>query len=420
MEKLGVGIIGAGFITNTFHVNAWTGVRNADITGICSQRIEKAKATAGLCKKLKVGEPKVYTDVRELVRDHDVNAVWICVPNFARLTVMEAIAEEVIQGRTKLVGAACEKPLARTVKEARKMLELVKEAGLLHGYLENQVFAPSVTRGKDILWRRGASIVGRPYLARCAEEHSGPHEAWFWDGTKQGGGVLSDMMCHSHEVARFLLTGPGEKRGALKPRTISAEIASLKWSRPAYVQRLKDMTGGKVDYSKAPAEDFARVNVLYEAPEGIQTMVEATTSWSFVGPGLRLSFELLGPEYYMQINTLNPELDVFFSREVKSKAGEDMVEKQTSEQGLMPVVSDEASTYGYVAEDRHMVESFLDGKMPRETWEDGLFVTELVMASYMAAEKGKTLRFPIEGLEEFVPKVAQGAWNPKSIEQVLP
>jgi hypothetical protein len=58
--------------------------------------------------------------------------------------------------------------------------------------------------------------------------------------------------------------------------------------------------------------------------------------------------------------------------------------------------------------------------MPRETWEDGLFVTELVMASYMAAEKGKTLRFPLEGLEEFVPKVAQGTWNPKSIEQALP
>ncbi len=64
-----------------------------------------------------------------------------------------------------------------------------------------------------------------------------------------------------------------------------------------------------------------------------------------------------------------------------------------------------------------MYESFLDGNMPRETWEDGVFVVELVMASYMAAEKGKTLSSPPKGLEEFVPKVARGTWNPRSIEE---
>ena len=414
-EKIGVGFVGAGFVTNTFHVNAWTGIRHADITGICDLIEDKAKATAGLCRRSRVGNPKIYTDVRELVKDSNVDAVWITVPNFARIPVMEAITEEVTQGRAELIGVACEKPLARNVREAQRMLELVKKAGLLHGYLENQVFAPSVVRGKNILWRRGASIAGRPYLARCSEEHSGPHEAWFWDGIKQGGGVLSDMMCHSHETARFLLTAPEEEKGALKPQTVSAEIASLKWTRPEYIRRLKDMTRGKIDYSKFPVEDFARANVLYETPEGLLTMVEVTTSWSFVGPGLRLSFELLGPEYYMQVNTLSPELNVFFSREVKGKAGEDLIEKQAAEQGLMPVIPDESSAYGYQGEDRHMVESFLDGRMPRESWEDGAFIVELMMACYMAAEKNKKLSFPPARLEDFVPKVAQGTWNPKDI-----
>ena len=416
MERLGVGFLGTGFVINTFHANAWRGVRNADITGVCDLNEDRAKATAGLCKNLRIGKPKIYTDVSEMVKASDVNAIWMAIPNFARIPVMEAITEEITQGRAELVGIACEKPLARNVKEARRMLDLVKKAGLLHGYLENQVFAPSLVRGKNILWRRGASTAGRPYLARCAEEHGGPHEAWFWDGSRQGGGSLNDMMCHSHEAARFLLTSPDEEKKALELRTISAEIASLKWTRPNYIQRLKGMTEGKVDYSKTPAEDFARANALYETPEGLLTMVEVTTSWSFVGPGLRLSFELLGPEYYMQINTLSPELNIFFSREVKGKAGEDLVEKQAAEQGLMPIVPDEASAYGYQAEDRHMVESFLDGKMPRETWEDGAFVVELLMTSYMAAEKGKKLKFPPKGLEEFVPKVAQGTWNPKSVE----
>lgn len=415
MKRLGVGFVGAGFVTNTFHVNAWTGIRHTDITGVCDLDEKRAKATAELCRRLHVGDPEVYTNVAELVRNPEVNAVWITVPNFARLPVTEKIVEEVTQERAELVGVACEKPLARNVREARRMLELVKKAGLLHGYLENQVFAPSVVRGKEILWGRGASIAGRPYLTRCAEEHGGPHEAWFWDGTKQGGGALNDMMCHSHEAARFLLTALDEEKKELKPRAVSAEIASLKWTRPEYIQRLKEITGGKTDYSKAPVEDFARANVLYETLEGILTMVEVTTSWSFVGPGLRLSFELLGPEYYMQINTLSPELNVFFSREVRGKIGEDMVEKQVAEQGLMPVVPDETSVYGYQAEDRHMVESFLDGKMPRETWEDGAFVVKLLMASYMAAERGKKLKFPPKGLRDFIPKVAQGSWNPKDL-----
>lgn len=416
MKRLGVGVVGAGFVANTFHIRGWTGVRNADITGICDLNEGRAKVAAGLCRELRVGDPKSYTSVDELVRDPDVDAIWITVPNFAHVSVMEEITEEVTQGGAELVGIACEKPLARNVGEARKMLELVKKIGLLHGYLENQTFAPSVVRGKNILWRRGASIAGRPYLARCAEEHGGPHEAWFWDGIKQGGGAMNDMMCHSHEAARFLLTSPEEEKGALRLRTVSAEMASLKWTRPEYIRRLKDSSKGKIDYSKSPVEDFARANALYETPEGLLTMVEVTTSWSFVGPGLRLSFELLGPEYYMQVNTLSPELNVFFSREVKGKAGEDLVEKQAAEQGLMPVVPDEASAYGYQAEDRHMVESFLNDKMPRETWEDGAFVVELLMTSYMAAEKGKKLKFPPKGLEKFVPKVAQGTWNPKSVK----
>ena len=420
MDKFGVGFVGAGFVTNTFHIAAWPGIRYADINGICTTSLESGKASADLCRKLGVGNPGVYNDVRELVRDPKVDAIWITVPNFARIPVMQAIIEEVTEGRAKLIGVACEKPLARNVAEAQRMLKLAEEAGILHGYLENQIFAPSVVRGKEVLWGRGASLTGRPYLVRCAEEHSGQHKPWFWDGTRQGGGVLLDMMCHSHEAARFLLTSPDETKEALKPRTVSAEIASLKWTRPDYIERLRDMTKGEIDYSKAPAEDFARANVIYGTPEGLSVMAEVTTSWSFVGPGIRLSFELLGPEYYMDINTLKTELDVFFSREVKGKTGEDMLEKQTCEQGLMPVVSDEAITYGYLDEDRHMVDSFLKGEMPCETFRDGVFVIELLMSSYMAAEKGEKLSFPPRGLEEFVPQVARGTWDPRSIEKASP
>ena len=75
---------------------------------------------------------------------------------------------------------------------------------------------PQVERGRELLWARGAATTGRPYLARAAEEHSGPHMPWFWQGELQGGGVLNDMMCHSVLVVRHLLTKPGEPRSSVQ------------------------------------------------------------------------------------------------------------------------------------------------------------------------------------------------------------
>jgi predicted dehydrogenase len=353
----------------------------------------------------------VHGSVTELVQDPAVDAVWICSPNDTRVAVVEEIAEAV-RGGAELLGVACEKPLARTVAEARRVVELVERAGVPHGYLENQVFTPALTRGREIVWRRAVPIAGRPYLARAAEEHSGPHMPWFWRGDRQGGGVLNDMLCHSYEAARYLLTGPDEARDALTVVNVNAQIASLKWSRPEYVEQLKRDMGTEVDYARAPAEDFARATVRLRTPEGLPVIVEATTSWSFVGPGLRLRMELLGPEYSMQVDTLASELSVFLSRRVSGSEGEDLVEKQNAEQGLMPVVPDEPGSYGYVAENRHMVRAFLDGRTPDETWHDGLAVTEVLMACYLSAEQGRVVTFPEPALETFVPAVARGEWRP--------
>ena len=59
-----------------------------------------------------------------------------------------------------------------------------------------------------------------------------------------------------------------------------------------------------------------------------------------------------------------------------------------------------------------MVESFLAGNRPEENFSDGFAVTELLMGAYMSAEQDKTIQFPPEGLEDFVPAVAKGEWNP--------
>lgn len=176
--------------------------------------------------------------------------------------MLENILSLVIAKKADLIGIAVEKPFARNVPEAQQVLDLIDSAGILHGYLENQIFLLSLLKGKNIIWKRAVSIAGRPYLVRYAEEHSGPHSPWFWSGRKQGGGVLSDMLCHSLEAARFLLTNSAEPRSSLKVKTVNAEIASLKWTRKEYIELLKADTNGEIDFAKSAVEDFARATIL--------------------------------------------------------------------------------------------------------------------------------------------------------------
>jgi predicted dehydrogenase len=410
-KRLGVGFIGSGFNAR-FHLQAFRAVRDADVRGVWSPHKKNAVSAAELANKLDVGDAKPYGSIAEMVADPAIDAIGLTGPNHARIENVEEIVDAVERGKGELAGIACEKPLARNVAEAIQVRDLVKRAGIRHGYLENQVFAPQVETGRELLWARGAATTGRPYLARAAEEHSGPHMPWFWRGELQGGGVLNDMMCHSALVVRHLLTKPGQPLSSVKPVRVTAHIASLKWTRPAYTRQLAKTFGREVNYDTSPAEDFASTTIEFETDDGFTVIGEASTSWSFVGAGLRLSAELLGPEYSMSWNTLDSGLKLFFSRAVQGKAGEDLVEKQNAEIGLMPVVANEAAAYGYEAEDRHFVRVFLGKEKPKLTFDDGLEVVKVLMTAYQSAESGRTLAFPPRGLDSFVPAVAQGIWRP--------
>jgi predicted dehydrogenase len=115
------------------------------------------------------------------------------------------------------------------------------------------------------------------------------------------------------------------------PRAVSAQIAALKWTQPRYAQELLAAYGGAVDYRRAPAEDYARAQVTYETTDGRQVVAEATTSWSYVGPGVRIACELLGPEYSLEWNTQSSEAKLFIGRNLggAQQAGEDRWRSRT-------------------------------------------------------------------------------------------
>jgi predicted dehydrogenase len=413
-RSLGVGLVGAGFIAR-FHTRSFQQIRGADIVAVSSRTLASARTVAGEAEALGVGtDVAAYDDVAALARDPRVDAIWVLTPNHTRVDVVQAICAEVASGRAELTGIAIEKPLGRNLAEARAVAAAVTAAGLLHAYLENQVYAPRLVRTRELAWSRGAAAAGSPYLARCMEEHSGPHSAWFWDSEAQGGGALNDLMCHSLEAGRFLLTPPGTDPDTwLTPVSVTATIASLRWGRDHYAAVLEQRHPGVQDYRDTPSEDYASATYTFVNGDGEPVIVEATTSWGYIGAGMRLSYELLGPEYSMNTHSLTGDAQLFFSRDLPQQPGEDLLEKQQAEQGTMPVIADEPHAYGYVAENTHVTAAFAAGRQPLESLTTGVSVTELLMAAYYAAEHAEVVTFPID-LSDYVPAVARRAWRPRT------
>jgi predicted dehydrogenase len=250
-------------------------------------------------------------------------------------------------------------------------------------------------------------------LTRSAEEHGGPHEPWFWDPTRQGGGVLCDMGCHSIAVGRYVLTPPGKDLLFLQPVSVTADIGLLKWGQPQWRDKLLKERG--VDYSKAPAEDFATGMITYRNPESGQLVkAQFTNSWMFEKQGLRLFMDGMGPGYAFEINTLVSPLNIFIG-DVAAQAIADQeaaLEKATASRGLLAVQYNEADLYGYTDENRDMLAAFSVGRDAMLSWSYGLEVQRLVMASYLSAERGKAIdltdKAVLAELDNYIPAIQQG------------
>src|SRR6267378_3053014 len=80
------------------------------------------------------------------------------------------------------------------------MVNLVRKAGVMHGYAETEVFSPDVMRAREMI---ESGAIGDVLTVRAREAHSGPHAPHFWDGETAGGGALLDMGCHTVEAARY-------------------------------------------------------------------------------------------------------------------------------------------------------------------------------------------------------------------------
>jgi len=400
------GIVGGGFITG-FQLRALEQVRGVEVAGLVSRTPPEAHAE--FVREHDLGAGTVYSSIEEMVPNVDVVAFF--GPNFTRVDALEQVAAAVRRG-AKLRGLICEKPLARNLVEARRMLEGAAEIGVPTAYFENQIHMKSVQTALAQL-EPVIGAMGPLTLARAAEEHAGPHSAWFWDPTQQGGGVLSDMGCHSIALGWYALTPPGRPPRYLEPQTVQADTSLLKWGQPRWRDELRRTHG--VDYALTPAEDFATGIVTYRNPDtGQLSKGQFTVSWMYDKQGLRLLLDGLGPGYALEANSLRSPLEVFIGDRAAAGVSdaELALEKSTATQGLLSIQPNEPDLYGYTDENADAVRAFEHGRAPLLDWEYGLEIVRLTMAAYLSAERRAVVDLTDaatrEELESYVPEIQRG------------
>ena len=400
------GIIGGGFLPG-FMLRALTQVRGVEVAGLCSRH--PPEPLARYAREHGLGPARVFGSIAEMVPHVDVVAFF--GPNFTRVEALEEVAAAVRAG-AKLKGLICEKPLARNLREARRVLEIARAIGAPTAYFENQIHMKSVTSALAQL-RPVMRAQGPLLLARAAEEHGGPHGAWFWDPRLSGGGVLSDMGCHSIALAWYALTPPGKPPRFLEPVSVLAELALLKWGQERHRAALLARHG--VDYALTPAEDFATGLVTFRNPEsGQHVLGQFSVSWMYDKQGLRLLLDGVGPGYALESNSLRSPLEIFVSDAAAEATGdaELALEKAQATRGLLAVQPNEPDLYGYTDENVDALAAFSAGRAGLLDFEYGVEIVRLVMAAYLSAERRAAVDLTDpktrDELERYVPLIQQG------------
>src|ERR1700684_1347390 len=89
-RRLGVGFVGSGFNAR-FHLQAFRGVRDADVLGVWSPNPKHAAEAAALARRLDIGAARPYRSISDMVADPAIHALWLTGPNHTRVENVEEI-----------------------------------------------------------------------------------------------------------------------------------------------------------------------------------------------------------------------------------------------------------------------------------------------------------------------------------------
>ena len=194
VKKLKIGIIGCGGIGNGKHMPGLAAIDSVEMTAFCDIVPERAQTSA---KKFGTPEAKVYTDYKKLLEDKTIDVIHVCTPNksHCEITVASLLAGKHVM---------CEKPMAKTAKEAQMMLDAAEKSGkkLTIGY-QNRFSTEAQYLYKKC--RRGD--LGDIYFAKAHAIRRRAVPTWgvFLNEDEQGGGPLIDIGTHALDLTLWMM-----------------------------------------------------------------------------------------------------------------------------------------------------------------------------------------------------------------------
>jgi len=188
-EKIRVGIIGCGGIGIGKHLPSLANLPDVEVVAFCD--LEKQKAEDA---KKQFGTPnaKVYTNYKQLLKDESIQTVHVCTPNRSH----SFITIDALHAGKHVI---CEKPMAKTAKEARAMVEAAKETGKLLTIGYQNRYKPSSLYLKKAC---DNGDLGEIYFAKALAVRRRGVPTWgvFIKEFEQGGGPLIDIGTHALDL----------------------------------------------------------------------------------------------------------------------------------------------------------------------------------------------------------------------------
>jgi myo-inositol 2-dehydrogenase/D-chiro-inositol 1-dehydrogenase len=190
MAKLNVGFIGCGGIARQ-HMAALSQIPNAKMVGFCDVELERAQKAA------EDFGGKAFQVADEMLEALKLQAVWICLPPFAHGAAEMACIEA---GVPFMV----EKPINRSVQQARRIADAIAEKGLITAAAYMNRYRKGVNKAKAMfeedppVLAMGGWIGGTP-----KPDPSRPISVW-WVQKEKSGGQFVEQVTHTADLLRYL------------------------------------------------------------------------------------------------------------------------------------------------------------------------------------------------------------------------
>jgi predicted dehydrogenase len=349
MKKLKVGIVGVGGISE-FHISGYKRNPNVELYAFCDINEARLKE-----KGARHGITRLYTDVNEMVKLEELDAVSVCTWNSAHAPCTIAALNA---GKHVL----CEKPMAMNGKEAEEMLAAAKRSGKLLQIGFVRRFGNDCAILKDFV---DNGDFGEIYYAKATytRRHGCPG-GWFSDKKRSGGGPLIDLGVHVIDLARYIA-------GCPKPVSAYGVTFDKLGSRPEVKTRPGEYKASDAG-NTSDVEDFASALIRFE--NGFTIGIEASFDMNLPGEN---NIVILGTKAGA---TLSPDLKIY----------------STSHGYMTNVTLDMPTALDFNGLFEREIDDFVDcvltGRASNAPAEDGVVLMKILSAIYESAATGNEVK----------------------------